>query len=458
MKLKFKNRIAFFNTIAVAITTAIVFVVVYFVVSQTALTHLDDDILTEKEEVFSNIDWHLDSIIINKMPEWDEAEHNKIEVNPTFLQIVNTKGKVVFHSSNLLKDQFLFNPHLDQELFYNSQLSNQKIRLGQFPIKNKNGKIIGQLTIAISRQESYAMLNSLLWILLISFPLVLIVLFVASSVAASKAIQPVHQLINTASKINDANIETRLPLPERRDELYDLTKTINELLARIEASMIQQKQFTSDASHEIRTPLTAIRGTLEVLIRKQREPKVYEEKISSIIQQVDRLNNLLEQLLQLARIESGAVAAKKETLFLSSIVHALHLKWCEALAEREMALHVDVAKETTFTADKLFIELILDNLVSNAIKYGKESGNIFIVWNEDLKTLSVRDDGIGISAQNLPHLFDRFYRADESRSSVIKGNGLGLSIVKKLCDLQSIKIIVESQPNEGSTFTLTFPQ
>ena len=458
MKLKFKNRIAFFNTIAVAITTAIVFVVVYLVVSQTAFTHLNNDILTEKEEVFSNLDWHRDSIIINKMPEWDEAEHNKIEVNPTFLQIVNTKGKVVFHSSNLLEDQFLFNPNLDQELFYNSQLSNQKIRLGQFPIKNKNGKIIGQLTIAISRQESYAMLNSLLWILLISFPLVLIVLFVASSVAASKAIQPVHQLINTASKINDANIETRLRLPERKDELYDLTKTINELLGRIEASMLQQKQFTSDASHEIRTPLTAIRGTLEVLIRKPRDPKVYEEKISNIIQQVDRLNNLLEQLLQLARIESGAVAAKKETLFLSSMVHTLHVKWHEALAEREMELHVDVAKEASITADKLFIELILDNLVSNAIKYGKEYGNIFIRWNEDLKILSVKDDGIGILAQNLPNLFDRFYRADESRSSVIKGNGLGLSIVKKLCDLQGIKIVVESQPKEGSTFTLHFPK
>ena len=241
MKLKFKNRIAFFNTIAVAITTAIVFVLIYFVVSQTALNHLDNDILTEKEEVFSNLDWHRDSIIINKMPEWDEAEHNKIEVNPTFLQIVDTEGKVVFHSSNLLKDQFLFNPHLDEELFYNSQLSQQKIRLGQFPIKNKHRKIIGQLTIAISRQESYAMLNSLLWILLISFPLVLIILFVASSVAASKAIQPVHLLINTASKINDANIETRLRLPERKDELYDLTKTINELLVRIGA--VSERKF-----------------------------------------------------------------------------------------------------------------------------------------------------------------------------------------------------------------------
>ena len=194
-----------------------------------------------------------------------------------------------------------------------------------------------------------------------------------------------------------------------------------------------------------------------MLIRKQREPKVYEEKITSIIQQVDRLNNLLEQLLQLARIESGAVAAKKETLFLSSIIHALHLKWREALAERELALHVNVAKEATVTADKLFIELILDNLVSNAIKYGKGYGNIFIGWNGDLKILSVKDDGIGISTQNLPNLFDRFYRADESRSSVIKGNGLGLSIVKKLCDLQSVKIFVESQPNEGSTFTLNFP-
>jgi len=457
MTLKFKNRIALFNTLAVAFTTALVFVVIYFVVSKTAYTHLDDDILLEKEEVFSNLDWRNDSIVINKMPEWEEAEHNKVEVNPTFLQIVNIKGKVVFRSANLMGDQVLSNPANYQRTFYNGVISDQNIRLGQFVIKNASGKNIGHLTIAISQQESIVILNNLIWVLLISFPIVLVIQFIASSLAASKTIEPVHQLIRTASGISDSNIGTRLVLPEHKDELYDLTKTINELLARIETSLLRQKQFTSDASHEIRTPLAAIRGTLEVLLRRQREPVVYEEKIADVISQVDRLNVLLDQLLQLARIESSNVIANRESFYLSHIISMSIVKWKKMAAGKAINVNLEFSGDATVSADKLYLELILDNLMTNAIKYGKENGSVYLIWNDVLKTLSVKDDGIGISAEELPNIFNRFYRADESRSSAVKGNGLGLSIAKKLADLQLISLSAESQPGIGSTFSLQFP-
>ena len=457
MNLKFRNRIALFNTLAVAGITAFVFVVIYFVVNKTSYAHLDNDIILEKEEVFGNLDWHRDSININKMPEWDEAEHNKVEVNPTFLQIVDTKGRVVFHSSNLLKDQFLFNPNIDQETYFNSEISGQKIRMGQFPIRNEGGKIIGQLTIAVSQQESYSILNSLLLVLIIAFPIVLFVQFFASSVAASKAIQPVHHLIRTASGISDSNIGTRLILPQRKDELYQLTKTINELLERIETSMHHQKQFTSDASHEIRTPLAAIRGTLEVLIRKQREPKAYEEKIADIILQVDRLNEILEQLLQLSRIESGVAIAKKETVYLSKIVSSLIAKWNQLASIKKITIHNEIPEEALITADIIFMEIMLDNIVTNAIKYGNENGNVFLFWNKHLKILSVKDDGIGISEKDFPFIFNRFYRADASRSTTVKGLGLGLSIVKKISELHGIIVKVESSVGIGSTFLLKFP-
>jgi signal transduction histidine kinase len=419
MNLKFKNRIALFNTLAVAFTTALVFLVIYLVVYKTAYKHLDDDILLEKEEVFSNLDWRRDSIIIKKMPEWDEAEHNKIEVNPTFLQITDIKGNVIFRSSNLLNDQILFSPDNSREAFYNNHINNQRIRLGQFPILNESGEYIGKLTIAISQQESFSILHNLIWVLLVSFPLVLIVQFVASSLAASKAIQPVHRLIQTASGISDSNISTRLVLPEHQDELFELTKTINELLARIEASMLQQKQFTSDASHEIRTPLAAIRGTLEDLIRKQREPHVYEEKISGVITQVDRLNALLEQLLQLARIDSSNIIAKNEIIPISQLISVVGGKWEQKAAERGISLDLNIPEDSIVTGDKIFLELILDNLLSNAIKYGNENGRIFLNWDDSSKSLSVKDDGIGISAEVLPNIFNRFFRADESRSSAV---------------------------------------
>jgi two-component system heavy metal sensor histidine kinase CusS len=323
-------------------------------------------------------------------------------------------------------------------------------------VLNDSGKIIGQLTIAVSQEESFIILNNLIWVLLISFPLMLMIQFMASSLAASKAIKPVHRLIQTTSGISHSNLGTRLDLPEHKDELFELTKTINELLARIEAGLQQQKQFTSDASHEIRTPLSAIRGTLEVLIRKQREPKLYEEKITGVIAQVDRLDALLDQLLQLARIESGINNVKKETIFLSTVISSLKESWTESANIYKITIHVQVTDQVKVTGNKLFLELILDNLVSNAIKYGKENGNVFVSWDETKKTLSVKDDGQGIPETDLPHIFDRFYRVDESRSSEVKGNGLGLSIVKELAEIQQIALTVSSQPGTGSTFTLQF--
>jgi len=354
-----------------------------------------------------------------------------------------------------LEDQILSNPHRNHGTFYNGEINRQRIRLGYFPIKTEVGVKIGQLIITVSEQESYNVLNNLIWVLLIAFPIVLIVQFVVSSLAASKAIKPVNQLIASASEISDSNIITRLVLPEHQDELYKLTKTINELLARIEARMLQQKQFTSDASHEIRTPLSGIRGTLEVLIRKPRDPQVYKEKIEGTIKEVDRLETLLEQLLQLARIDSSN-AVRTETICLAELISFTGKKWKKQVGEKKINLQLYIPEDVTVMGDQLYLELILDNLLSNAIKYGKENGNIVASWNETSKTLSIKDDGIGIPAKDLPNIFNRFYRADELRSSAIKGNELGLSIVKKLADLQHINLDAESQPDNGSTFILQF--
>jgi signal transduction histidine kinase len=240
------------------------------------------------------------------------------------------------------------------------------------------------------------------------------------------------------------------------DELYDLTMTINELLTRIETSLIQQKQFTSDASHEIRTPIAAIRGTLEVLARKEREPRIYIEKISGIIKEVDRLDIMLDQLLHLSRIESDKTFARNEKINLEEVISVSMKKWEPLASEKNISQTSKVPEHVFVVADRVYLELIMDNLLSNAIKYGKEHGNVFFSWDDELKILAIQDDGIGISPEHLPNIFNRFYRVDESRSSYTKGNGLGLSIVKKLADLQDIVLTPESIPDIGTTFYLKF--
>lgn len=457
MNLKFKTRIALFNTVAVGFTTALVFGLIYMVVRQTGYQHLAEDILLEKEEVFQSLVIENDSIKITGMAEWQEAEHSKIEVHPTFLQIVDLRGRVIFHSSNLLDGQILYDPENTRETYYNSEISGQQIRLGQFPIKGSGGKILGQLTIAISRQESFVIVNNLLIFLLIAYPLVLLVQFWASGLAASQGIAPVQVLRNTAAGISDSTMGTRLALPKRKDELYELTVTINELLDRIESSFKKQKQFTSDASHEMRTPLAGIRGTLEVLLRKPREPEVYIEKIQAALVQVDRLDRLLEQLLQLARIEKGALQTKKEAIPLQKLLQQVMDRWKTAAMQQNIQSEIQAAANVHVEADEDCLEIMLDNLVSNAIKYGRMNGKISLVWHSAAQELWVIDNGIGIAKDQLPYVFDQFYRVDASRNSTINGNGLGLSIVQKLADLQGIGLSIRSVEGEGTTFVLRFP-
>ncbi|WP_298154202.1 ATP-binding protein [Flavobacterium sp.] len=457
MKLSFKKRIATYNLLAVAALMAIAFAAIYAVVYYTSYKHLDDDIITEKTEVFSNLDWDDNAIIMRKMPEWEEAEHKQIEVNPTFIQIVNLKGQALFKSANLQGNHLLFNPQNKTTAFYNAIINNQRIRQGQFPVFNDKGKIIGQLTIGVSQQESYNVLHNLLIVLLATYIFIISILYFIMIFVASKAIAPVDQLIQSASRINDANINSRLPLPENEDEIRQLAETINDLLNRLESSFYQQKQFTSDASHEMQTPLAGIKGIIEVLLRKPRTAERYEEKLREVLVQTNRLSQLHDQLLQLARLESTVMIAKKDKVHLTEIIKK-YLNTHETLIKKQaIQIQSSVPLEAQVWADSILLEMIADNLISNAIKYNKMGGNIFIDWNPANRTLSITDEGIGIDSDQLLSLFNRFFRADDSRSSQIPGNGLGLSIAKRLCDVQSIGLSVRSTKNIGSTFLLQFP-
>ena len=458
MKLRFRERIALYNLVAAAVITSLVFLVVYEVVFRTAFNHLDQDLRTEHDEVIQSLAFEGDSIVIAKMSEWEEQEHQQEEVNPTFLQLVGSDGQLLFRSSNLIVERLSYDPAVVKPTFFNTSLKDQLVRLGQFPVKNKAGKIIGQLSIGISRAESTVVLKNLRTTLFVAFPLTLLVLYLAVSLAAAKSIAPVQELIRGAATISDKNINTRLPLTAHEDEVRQLAKAINDLLQRIENGFEREKQFTSDASHELRTPLAAIRGTLEILIRKPRESAHYEEKISQVIQEVDKMHLLLDRLLQLARLESGAVSLQKEPVGLAAVFQVLKTKNQQELDARRMNLHLEIPPTAEVVADRTFLEILLNNLLGNALKYGSDGGNIRCAWDETSRSLTIADDGPGIPAEHLPHLFNRLFRADASRSSQVPGSGLGLSIVQKIARLEQIEISVESEEGKGTAFTLHFPK
>lgn len=458
MSLKFKNRLALFNTLAAAASTFLVFVAVYAVVFFTACRHLDDDLRKEKEDVWGNIRAENGHILIANSAEHFEKEHERTEINPTFLQITDTRGSLAFRSANLKNARLEIAAPTAEPIFFDSKFNDERIRLGQFPILDAFGTNVGQLSVGVSQAEAALVLHNLRLVLLLAFPFLTLIFYLASSFAAGRGIAPIQELIRAASKMDDQSIAARLPLPlpPHRDEIHTLATTINDLLDRIEGSLRREKQITADISHELRTPLAGIRGTLEVLLRKRREPEQYEQKIEQVLAETDRLNRLLEQLLQLARIESGKMQPDLGAIDLRSFVQSILEKWGPILTEKHLSAAVKIDPAAHVVADANWLEIIVGNLLSNALKYGKTGGEISISWDKPTSTLAFCDDGPGIAPEHLPYIFDRFYRADASREAKIPGTGLGLSIAQKLAELQAIKLSAKRLAGQQTVFLMQF--
>ena len=457
MNFSFKNRIAFYYLSATALITALIFITIYFVVHQTVYNHLKDDLNSELDELSSGIVVSNNNEIIFANPfEWMEGEHKQIEVNPVFIQVSDKNGKTLKKTPNLLHDSLKIVYSAEQKLFRNTYLSRSSVYQVQVPIRNDQNEIAGYSLVAMPLEESEIVLLNLRKTLIISYPIILIILFLVTRYIAGKSIQPINNVITTASKITRENLNERIPLPESRDEIRFLIETINELLNRLEDNLLREKQFTSDASHELRTPLSVIKGTLEVLIRKPREITQYEEKIKYCIDETDRITRLIDELLLLARYDTGKVLPEKMDVDVRKLILNINERLNPLLTNKNIKIIVNECDDTTVKADRAMMEIILENIINNSIKYSDTEKAIEISLNSTNENIAckIKDHGYGMMPEQIKKIFDRFYRNDDSRNSEIGGFGLGLSIVKKLCDLQGIELSVESEPGIGTSFTL----
>ncbi len=459
MNLTLKNRIAFYYLIASSLLIILFFTSLYLVVDKTVYNHLDEDLDAEVQEVRSGIVIMNDAFLFANPYEWTENEHKQIEVNPTFIRIVDVDGRTIKKTGNLFESDLIFNSAFKEKHYFNSVLSNSTIRQIQQPLISPSGKIVGFIIVAIPLEESALVLQNLLITLIIALPIVLIILFLSSRLIAGKSISPISEIISTAEKISKENLSERIHLPQNKDELYRLADTINNLLIRLEDTLLREKQFTSDASHELRTPLAAIKGTLEVVLRKHRTVELYEEKIRYCIREVDRMTNLTEQLLLLARYDSGKFIPKYEEVKLNPLIEKVISSNADALSNKKLKLVKEIPEEVVVYTDSDMLEIALSNIISNSIKYSYENSEIKIkIYNKDgIINCAIKDNGRGISEEQISRIFDRFYRGDESRNSEIKGVGLGLAIVRKISQLLNITLHIESKINEGANFIISFP-
>jgi signal transduction histidine kinase len=438
-----------------ALLIAFVFIVIYQVIYYSVDNHINDDINDEVKKHLGEIEIDRNDTYLIQVDQWRAREHNTVDVNPVFVQFHDINNQLIDKSPNLKGILLKLYDKDKDNVLVDTYLNNKPIRQIQVPLVDNN-KIIGHVIVAMSLDDATMILTNLKNILLIAFPLILVVLFLIARLIAGRSIKPVTSIIETSSTITRDNLSSRIQLPNNKDELYTLSETINNLLDRIENAIKREKQFTSDASHELRTPLAVIKGTMEVLIRKPREKQEYEEKINFCIREVDRLNNLVDQLLLLARFENQKQNIRNEQVYLNSLLLDTIARFSDKIKGKELHIKTNFNDDFYIKSDTYLVSIILSNILSNAIKYSNKNGQIDIELKKEKETVycSITDNGIGIVAEDLEKIFNSFYRSDVSNHPEIKGTGLGLSIVKRLCDLLSIELSVTSEKSKGTSINL----
>ncbi len=453
----FKSRLAFYYIITTGLLIFVVFFSIYSIVKISVYSDINDDIKSEIKKHLTEVEITGNHIGLIHNDEWREREHNSVAVNPVFIQFHDEKGNLAEKSPNLKIHTLIFNRNIDDNEFFDTELVSKSIRQIQVPICQNSTKK-GYLLVAMSLEDAKMVLHNLSKILIFSYPLILLVLFIIARLIAGRSIKPINSIIRTSNIITTDNLKSRIPLPQNRDELYTLSQTINNLLDRIENAVQREKQFTSDASHELRTPLTVLKGTLEVLIRKPRTQLEYEDKINFGISEVNRLNNLVDQLLLLARFENQIQSVKIEKIYVNALILDVLTRYSLKMNVKKISVDHAFSKEYYVESDAYLLSIIISNIISNAIKYSNNHSSISIILsqNETATVCTISDSGIGIPKEDLDKIRIPFFRSKPTHHPDIKGSGLGLSIVARLAGLLNIQFEIQSEINKGTTVVLSF--
>lgn len=302
-------------------------------------------------------------------------------------------------------------------------------------------------------------LNRLRDILAFGWLISLVIVGGAGWLFAKDALRPVSDIIEQVNNISAGNLHDRLRVGRAKDELNQLSETFNQMLNRLEMAFTAQKSFVSHASHELRTPLSVIMGEVEVTLMKQRQEEVYRETLSRVLDEVRHLNDVVNGLLELARMDGGVTNALRKIRVDEVLWQAqTHVMQKHTRYEVEIRYeHIpDNEEELQLAGDEMLLRTAFINLMENACKYSDNHRvEVLLEVNEAIH-VHFRDEGIGISAEHLPFLFDTFYRATPTHST--QGYGIGLALVKRIVDMHHGHIQVTSSPGAGSTFVVTLPR
>jgi heavy metal sensor kinase len=317
------------------------------------------------------------------------------------------------------------------------------------------------VVVRVSRSEERPreQLREVLVVLVLGLPLVVALAGIGGYFLARRALTPIDQLAGAARRITAERLHERVSVPNDQDEIGQLAAIINQTFARLESSFEQLRRFTADASHELRTPLSVIRGIGEAGLTGTRTPAEYKEAMGSMLEEVDRLTNLVDSLLRLSHADAGRVRLSRETVDLGTLARDAAGSLGLLADERRQQVRVKSDVPVIVEADRMLLREAVTNVLDNAIKYSPPLSviEVHVARLDGHAMLTIADEGPGIPAAQRERVFDRFFRLDEGRSRDRGGMGLGLSIAKWAVEVNGGRISVESKEPHGSVFCITFP-
>jgi two-component system, OmpR family, sensor kinase len=469
--LSLRYKLALYYLIILSVVLLVCGIAIYGYISRSLVNTIDESLdhqLQKLEQVakLSTSDSGIDDS--SQAPDSpDDSEGEVIPIPLQLMQVINSRGGIQTETYAHPQDEVPVDlpslQRLQPDTTYHDTIimpSGELLRVATRRTRGHDGEDfyvrLGHSLAALQQAR-----KRLLLVFGIAIPLALLLSSFGGLVLANQALSPVDRITKAAEQIAAGDLSERVPIPHQMDELGRLASTFNYMISRLQAAFERQKQFTSDASHELRTPLAVMRGELEVTLRRERSPEEYQHTLSSNLEEISRLSRLVEDLLMLARADAGRVELRCEAVNFSALCQNT-TEYISPLAEqRDQTLTYQLPPQpVTINADQQRIKQLLLNLLDNAIKYTEPGGTITLSLTTDNQhaILAVADTGRGIPPEDVPHVFERFFRrsaktADRSAT----GSGLGLSIVKWIVDAHGGRIEVKSKIGAGTTFTVQLP-
>ncbi len=337
-----------------------------------------------------------------------------------------------------------------------------KWRIHGEPVRSSPRQIVAWVQVAQTLEQVDNTLSALQFQFLVGIPLALLLAGVSGLFLAMQAMTPIHRITQTALSIHENDLAQRINYAGPMDEVGKLAATFDQMLSRLQAAFERQLRFTSDAAHELRTPLGALKARIDVILSQTRRPEEYVAALQDIDHQVDRLTRLTQALLFMARIDQSRYASDQEVIDFDEFIEGIIEQVTPLAAAKSITLQNCTLLPVAFIGHVDTLIRLFLNLLDNAIRYTQVGGEVIICAHANGTTvaITIQDNGPGISHEHLPHLFDRFYRIESSRTRSLheqSGTGLGLAIAYVIARIHGGQLRVASEPGHGATFTVELP-